>query len=69
MVFAGPLPGAGRVTLRAATLADEQLDDAEAACVCRVPLPYTLPPTRYAGKESEGDTPWTLPRRVAVQNP
>lgn len=45
----------GQVTLRAATLTDEPLDAAEAASVLHVPLPYTLPPQRYAG-----DTPWFL---------
>ena len=52
----GPLPGVGQVTLRAATLADEQMSDAEAASVCLVPLPYALPPTRYAAS----DVPWSI---------
>lgn len=44
------------MTLRAATLADEQMSDAEAASVCLVPLPYTLPPTRYVAS----DVPWSI---------
>jgi hypothetical protein len=46
----------GQVALRAAALADEQMSDAEAASVCLVPLPYTLPPTRYAAS----DVPWSI---------
>ena len=55
-LWLGPLPGVGQVTLRAATLADEQMSDAEAASVCPVPLPYALPPTRYTAS----DVPWSI---------
>jgi hypothetical protein len=55
-LWLGPLPGVGQVTLRAATLADEPMPDAEAASMCLVPLPYALPPTRYGAS----NVPWSI---------